>query len=154
MNNNQLTEIPMQIGNCERLETLGIRNNHLQALPDSIGQLTRLRWLTFEGNALRKIPVSLQSLKGLVHLNFKSNRLTRIPKCLSKMPKLRFVFLNNNRIDKMIPDQELNELYFVRMLNLSDNPICSLAWVKEHTKVGGTLQVINYLNNYDLKSFI
>lgn len=125
----------MEIGNCERLETLGIRSNKLKYLPSSLGRLHRLRWLTFEANQLKCVPDSLESLKKLIHFNLKNNRLKRIPNCLSKMRKLRFVFLNHNRINTMISDQHLQKLSFIDMLNLCGNPISSLSWAKDRVEV-------------------
>lgn len=52
MNNNQLTELPKQIGELTNLLYLEIGNNQLTTLPDEIKYLTNLQELHIERNKL------------------------------------------------------------------------------------------------------
>ncbi|KAL9930548.1 uncharacterized protein ACN427_014975 [Glossina fuscipes fuscipes] len=134
-NNIGLLQLPTEIGNCESLETLGLRGNKLQQLPDSIRCLKKLRWLTLDSNELASVPHGLKELKQLVHLNLKNNRLLRIPShALAKMSKLQYVFLNDNRIEQICSTQQLQSMKFIRMLNLCGNPFCELAAVRGQLK--------------------
>ena len=47
---NHLTALPLELGNCTRLELLRISANHLTEFPRQLLALPRLAWLAFAGN--------------------------------------------------------------------------------------------------------
>ncbi|XP_034478987.1 leucine-rich repeat-containing protein 10 [Drosophila innubila] len=126
-NNTGLRILPAEISNCERLQTLGVRGNRLRTLPSSMGTLSELRWFTAENNELSEVPSTFGLLQNLVHLNLKENQLSRFPRLLISMPNLKFVFLNQNLIVDAPTRSDLEQLQFLRMLNLSKNPISTQA---------------------------
>lgn len=141
-NNTGLRALPVELSNCEHLETLGVRGNRLCKLPDQLGKLSELRWFTAENNDIVQVPNTFGMLQNLVHLNLRKNRLKRLPRMLVVMPKLRFVFLNDNLIEQMPSREELEQLKYVRMLNLSMNPISTKPEMQELAKVSADKPLI------------
>jgi hypothetical protein len=62
---NQLTELPQQLSNCSNLELLRISANRLSELPRWLLQMPKLSWLAFSGNPFCTIP-TVQALD-LIH---------------------------------------------------------------------------------------
>lgn len=62
---NDLEELPSELGSCQQIAVLSIRNNHLNQLPPEIGQLSRLRVMNVSCNRLRHLPVSVLKLPSL-----------------------------------------------------------------------------------------
>lgn len=121
-NHTELTELPSEIGKLKNLDTFGARGNQIVRLPSSIGYLNKLRWLTLENNCITRLPFSFALLKNLIHLNLRQNYLDRLPSQLYLLRRLKFCWLNDNYIE-VITRQDINETYFMRMLNVHGNPL-------------------------------
>lgn len=63
LNENQLEELPAELGSCQRLTVLSARKNLLERLPPELGQLSRLRVVNVSCNRLPHLPVSLLKLQ-------------------------------------------------------------------------------------------
>ncbi|WP_420420691.1 leucine-rich repeat domain-containing protein [Simkania sp.] len=65
LSDNQLTELPAEMCNCKRLETLHVRNKPLKTLPHAVEKLKRLSDVNLRGVPLEKLPVEIAGLSYL-----------------------------------------------------------------------------------------
>jgi hypothetical protein len=73
LTDNQLTELPAEIGNCPRLEKLMLAGNQLTTLPDSLARCTNLGLLRIAANQLTELPAWLLSMPRLSWLAYAGN---------------------------------------------------------------------------------
>lgn len=73
LNNNDLEELPGEIGALGNIAWLEVKENKLKTLPDEISKLSRLKVLDLEDNKLEKLPKSMVKLNALEQLNFEDN---------------------------------------------------------------------------------
>ncbi|ELR24633.1 RhoGAP domain containing protein [Acanthamoeba castellanii str. Neff] len=77
LRNNQLRQLPPEIGYLKNLEALHLDNNQLTAWPEEMASLRKLKMLTFEGNdQLKELPFfdqfpELRSLKVTRRVNYR-----------------------------------------------------------------------------------
>ncbi len=93
----------------------------LTALPPQIGQLERLEYLGLGYNALTELPPEIGGLRGLGRLYVDNNRLTRLPAEIGQLTNLRELWLSSNQLAELPP--ELGSLTNLQFLELSDNPL-------------------------------
>lgn len=115
---NRFIDMPVAIGQCQRLETVGFRNNqirhieshalppalraliltenHLETLPDGLGSCTHLQKLMLSGNRLARLPETLSRCDRLELLRLASNRLTALPSWLLELPRLAWLAFSGN----------------------------------------------------------
>ncbi|MBA1193314.1 MAG: protein kinase [Pseudomonas sp.] len=115
---NLFTELPLGVGQCQRLETVGFRNNliehvdgralppalraliltenRLEALPDALGDCVHLQKLMLSGNRLSQLPEALVRCEHLELLRLASNRLTALPRWLLGLPRLAWLAFSGN----------------------------------------------------------
>ena len=86
LENNQLTQIPKELGQLLNLNRLWLQNNQLTQIPKELGQLLNLEWLDLKNNQLTQIPKELGQLLNLEWLRLENNQLTQIPKELGQLP--------------------------------------------------------------------
>ena len=72
---NNLTELPAEIGDLKELMKLSVSNNQLVGLPTSIQKLNRLEKLKLDGNNLTELPAEIGDLKKLRDLFVSGNPL-------------------------------------------------------------------------------
>ena len=68
LNNNQLREIPKELGNLVNLKTLSLHNNQLTEIPKELfktGNLLNLKILSLYNNQIKEIPKELENKPGL-----------------------------------------------------------------------------------------
>ncbi|MBA1187632.1 serine/threonine-protein kinase [Pseudomonas entomophila] len=115
---NLFTDIPVAVGQCQRLETVGFRNNRieridgralppalraliltenaLEHLPDTLGDCAHLQKLMLSGNRLTDLPQTLARCDRLELLRLASNRLTTLPRWLLDLPRLAWLAFSGN----------------------------------------------------------
>ncbi|MBN2443483.1 MAG: leucine-rich repeat domain-containing protein, partial [Spirochaetales bacterium] len=76
---NQLTEIPVEIGQLQNLQVLDLGDNQLTEIPAEIGQLQNLQVLSLRDNQLTEIPIEIGQLQNLLVLYLMQNPLTNPP---------------------------------------------------------------------------
>ena len=69
LQNNQLKEIPNEIGSLIDLQTLFLDNNQLKEIPKEIGSLIKLQTLFLHNNQLKEIPKELCNLVNCIIKN-------------------------------------------------------------------------------------
>jgi hypothetical protein len=86
--NNQLNDLPAEIGAFRRLYTLDLERNQLSSLPKEIGNLANLGELDLSDNQLSSLPPEFANLGRLCTLDLRANQFTSIPSELEQLPIL------------------------------------------------------------------
>ncbi|XP_073414418.1 E3 ubiquitin-protein ligase LRSAM1 isoform X2 [Dendrobates tinctorius] len=94
LHDNQITSIPVDIGQLKSLRVLNVERNVLRSLPDSIGNLVQLQTLNVKGNKLKLLPPSVGGLRCLRTLNISENRLSELPPALANVRTLETLTLD------------------------------------------------------------
>ena len=72
---NQLTSVPVELGNLRRLRALNLCDNNIESLPSTLVKLTHLQSLSLHNNRLTILPVALIKLRNLEELSLRENPL-------------------------------------------------------------------------------
>ena len=102
LTNNKIVVLPRTIGGLVSLRNLQIGNNLLSSLPSSIGKLLLLKKLDVECNSLSFLPRSVGEAVSLEKLCCSSNKLHELPTTLSELPHLKSLLVSNNQL-KYLP---------------------------------------------------
>jgi hypothetical protein len=95
--NNQFTELPHVLGECERLTMVGFKANRIREV--SAKALPRgLRWLILTDNEVEALPAELGQCALLQKLMLAGNRLSTLPKEMAQCTRLELVRLSANRL--------------------------------------------------------
>ena len=73
LTDNQLEELPAEIGNCAQLQKLMLAGNHLTSLPASLALCTNLELLRIAANHLTALPAWLLAMPRLAWLAYAGN---------------------------------------------------------------------------------
>lgn len=73
LSDNQLEQLPAELGDCARLQKLMLAGNRLQALPESLAACSRLELLRIAANRLPELPTWLLDMPRLSWLAFAGN---------------------------------------------------------------------------------
>ncbi|KAG2445819.1 hypothetical protein HXX76_000423 [Chlamydomonas incerta] len=122
LDDNQLGDLPDDIGSLRRLERLSVSGNRLRTLPDSIGQLEALQSLVVSRNCLEQLPDSLAGCSMLEELDAQSNDLAVVPAALGGLKRLKALQLDNNRVFA-IPSDLLFGCIALQTLSLHGCPV-------------------------------
>ena len=126
LSQNQLNgEIPPELGNLEKLETLSLWGNQLSGpIPSEIGNLANLETLKLYDNQLSgPIPPELGNLANLKDLRLHDNQLSgSIPPELGNLANLETLWLSDNQLSGSIPET-LGQLTYLEYLSLGGNQL-------------------------------
>ncbi|GAB3290377.1 leucine-rich repeat-containing protein kinase family protein [Hymenobacter tenuis] len=88
LTDNQLRELPPEIGNCTRLQKLMLAGNQLRELPTTLAACTNLELLRIAANRLTELPAWLLTLPRLTWLAYAGNPFSEAPEAaaLAKHP--------------------------------------------------------------------
>ena len=124
LSNNNLTQLPVEIGHLTQLTTLNLSTNKLTQLPVEIGQLTQLTTLHLSFNNLTNLSVEIGQLTQLTTLNLMHNNLTQLPVEIGQLPQLTILYLSRNKLTHL--PVEIGQLTQLTTLTLYDNNITQL----------------------------
>ena len=96
MRENNLCKISKNFKLFKNLETLHLDNNNITFIPLFIGELTNLKKLTISNNYLTSIPSSIQYLNSLETLKFSNNKVKKIPIEIGQLKKLECLYIDEN----------------------------------------------------------
>ncbi|KAL0232865.1 hypothetical protein GEMRC1_011612 [Eukaryota sp. GEM-RC1] len=110
LSDNNLAQIPDDIGVLKSLEVLDLSSNFFLSYPDNLKKLSKLKALDLRNNQMSNIVEShLITFPQLTSLMLGDNRLTNFPDLSSSLNKLTKVDLSFNKIS-LIPDVFLDIL--------------------------------------------
>lgn len=122
--NNELEELPVDIGKMANLKTLNLSSNNLKTLPKEIGKLENLETLLLLFNPIESFPPEIGNLKKLKELTISCARLKELPVEIGEMTNIKVLGLHQNEL-KTLP-KEIGKLQNLETLYISSNPIESL----------------------------
>ncbi len=93
---NTLCKISKNFKLFKNLETLHLDNNNITFIPLFIGELTNLKKLTISNNYLTSIPSSIQYLNSLETLKLSNNKVKKIPIEIGQLKKLECLYIDEN----------------------------------------------------------
>lgn len=124
---NQISGSPSSWGEWEndRLVELNMSNQNITELPENLGYLAELKYLVFNNNQITTIPSSIEFLVNLDSLDLSNNVLTSLPTGFSELEDLKFLNLSENEFE--IYPTVIDSIFSLNILNLENNYIESLS---------------------------
>ena len=96
--NQQLTQLPNDIGQLTNLKQLYLEWNNLTTLPESISQLSNLENLAISNNWLTSLPDDFGSLSEIEFLDLGYNQIAEIPESIGNLQNVEYLWLFNNQL--------------------------------------------------------
>jgi Leucine-rich repeat (LRR) protein len=124
LSNNNITQLPVEIGQLTQLTELNLCNNNLTQLPVEIGHLTQLTRLYLQNNNITHLPVEIGQLTQLTTLLLCNNKLTHLPVEIGQLTQLTTLYLYNNKLTNL--PAEIGQLTQLTTLYLSYNKLTYL----------------------------
>ena len=140
LDNNELIEVPAEIGKLRNLKVLSLSNNKLQELPDQIWKLN-LRVLYLDKNKFTKIPSEIKDLAQLCFLNLATNKLGIFPEEICNLQSLTTLNLSDNLLQTL--PNTFSNLSKLQILLIGNNPF---------SKLSKQIFKINTLTNLELSA--
>jgi len=94
----QLSQLPDNIGQLSELRSLFIEKHDLTELPDSFTMLANLKHLYISNNWLTSLPEEFGDLTNLETLDLGYNQLVSIPESIGDLENIVYLFLFNNQL--------------------------------------------------------
>lgn len=165
---NRFTHLPLSVGACPRLHTVGFKanqveevdpaalpgalraliltDNRLEAVPAELAGCTQLEKIMLSGNRLRALPAALQACDRLALLRIAANRFEHLPAWLWRLPRLAWLACGGNPltepdtadVDACVPDIDWSQLSLHEVLGQGTS-----GWIHRATwRRGGVLQPV------------
>ncbi|MBC8310672.1 MAG: hypothetical protein H8E72_00035 [Candidatus Marinimicrobia bacterium] len=146
--NEQLTQLPEDIGQLANLKQLYLEWNTLTNLPSSFSQLSNLENLAVSNNWLTALPSDFGNLTELSFVDLGYNQITEIPESIGYLQNIEYLWLFNNQfssVPESICDLPLiwsgtdfnNYPYFA----IGGNQICDLENTPDCVATSGNLNI-------------
>ena len=97
----QLSQLPDNIGQLSELKSLFIEKHDLTELPDSFTMLANLKHLYISNNWLTSLPEEFGDLTNLETLDLGYNQLVSIPESIGDLENIVYLFLFNNQLSSV-----------------------------------------------------
>lgn len=121
---NQLTKLPTEFWQMKSLDTLDLSVNSLTTISDSIEFLQKIKKLGLSDNKLTAFPVKLCNLANLEFLSMSSCGLRELPTEISKLSMAHHIDLSTNSITRL--PAEICSMKSLWWLSLDYNPLEAL----------------------------
>ncbi len=124
LDNNLLSSLPSNLGNLNSLRELIINDNVLDSLPRTLGDMVNLKKLYSQNNQITTLPDNIGSLENLTDLRLQNNQLTSLPNDMFYSPNMRLLerlWLQNNDLS-LLPDS-IGNLINLQSLHLENNQL-------------------------------
>uniref|UniRef100_A0A8C5WDI7 Protein scribble homolog n=1 Tax=Leptobrachium leishanense TaxID=445787 RepID=A0A8C5WDI7_9ANUR len=124
LDRNQLSALPLELGNLRRLVCLDVSENKLELLPMEISGLISLTDLLLSQNLLSSLPSGIGHLKQLSILKVDQNRLTQLTESIGDCENLSEIILTENLLTNL--PKSIGNLTKLTNLNVDRNRLLSL----------------------------
>jgi Leucine-rich repeat (LRR) protein len=124
LDENELEELPPEIGTLTNLRKLSLHQNKLRILPVEIGNLINLTQLELQDNQLAALPPEIGRLKDLTVLDLDNNLINTLPVEIGSLTKLNALYIDNNNLSTL--PYELGGLKNLSILSLEGNNLIEL----------------------------
>lgn len=127
LSGNQLTSLPPEFAQLQKLKILFCSNNPFRSLPAVLGQCRQLSMVGFKANQIEDVPA--ESLPPLLRwLILTDNQLSALPDELGRRPMLQKLMLAGNRLGQL--PESLQQCERLELIRVSANRLTSLpAWL-------------------------
>ena len=136
---NKITTVPARSLN-PNIRWLILTDNQITELPKEIGQCSRMQKLMLAGNRISDLPVELSNCSNLSLLRISANQLTQVPGWLLSMPRLAWLAFSGNRFSTGVHTASLpfinwSQLNIEHVLGEGASGIISKGvWTQGHNK--------------------
>lgn len=134
LNDNLITTVHKNIGNCIRLKHLNLNGNRIGEIPREIGNCTLLEVFQCQNNFIETLPPTFGNIVALRVLELQNNKLSFLPAEIAKIPTIQEIHCDGNPSLTMVPDD---------MRATSDMVIWALRFHRDH-QVRVEEKVANY----------
>ncbi|MCB9291552.1 MAG: leucine-rich repeat domain-containing protein [Lewinellaceae bacterium] len=124
LRDNQISNLPPQIGRLSNLTSLDLFDNQISNLPPQIGRLSNLTSLDLFDNQLSDLPAQISQLANLTELNLSFNQLSELPAQIGQLANLTELNLSFNQLSEL--PAQIGQLTNLTELNLSSNRLSEL----------------------------
>ena len=124
LGNNQLTTLPVDMGDLNFLKKIWLDDNHLDDFPVVLCSIKSLEELRLSGNQLTYIPQSINALSNLKSLALDNNKIDDFPRGILDLPLLESLWLRQNLMQEL--PENLNVLTKLQTLSVSSNQLAAL----------------------------
>lgn len=143
-------DVPPEIGNMVRLETLSFTDHAIATLPRTIGKLRNLKELLLLRNRLERLPEEICALTGLAKISLIGNRLRKLPDAIGDLTSLRELWLSSNALSEL--PRSVTRLTGLVCLDLTRNPALTLTkeqrdWIIPIMRQGAQVHLDEALEN-------
>ncbi len=124
LRNDDLTELPEEIGTLNKLRILDLSGNPIRVLPEHFKDLGSLDELYLSEDASLELDQDLITLSLLPHLrvlHLEKDGLTLLPKSIASLQHLEELYLNDNKLNAF-PSVVLR-MDHLKLLDLQHNPL-------------------------------
>ena len=118
---NHLTELPKSIWQMHKLRRLILSDNEIEEIPEELGDLLFLEELDLRQNDFREVPESIEKCKQITSLDISNNTLGELPESITKLEALQNWVANDIALAEIPPD--IGKLSHLMVLELRDNCI-------------------------------
>lgn len=117
LHRNQITSLPKEINELDKLKFLDASFNQLNSIPFSL-TMSSLQTLNLSNNSINLIE-DVSSLKTLSVLHLEHNELTNLPEGIEGLSNLGELYVSNNSLEQL--PLSIKELKTLRIFEASDN---------------------------------
>jgi len=119
VNQSNIKEIPIEIGNLKKLKVLEIYPaKYIKVLPDEFYMLTELQKAQLMWCSITELKEDICKLKNLKYFNIHGANLSELPECFGKLRNLEELHLGYNKFNKLPSD--ISNWKSLKKLNLRD----------------------------------
>ncbi|CAL4982594.1 unnamed protein product [Urochloa decumbens] len=122
--NQQITELPREIGRLQNLETLAVKSSSISKLPREIEKLQNLKSLNISDTSITELQREVVKLQHLETLNISNTKVTELAKEIGKLQHLKTLNISNTKVMEL--PREIGELQHLETLNISSTNVREL----------------------------
>ena len=119
LRNNNLKDLPTEMGMLPDLRVLDVAENRIKDFPPCLGNLKNLAYLWMDSNNVKVIPPMIMELDSLSYVNLDYNSIKDLPIEVGQMQQLRNITMRANKLFAF-PDV-LCKLHGLEHLNVAEN---------------------------------